>query len=207
MVRASRLHDSTAIEEVRPGRPHHKTHKEALEHFDNSGRNGRVGDAPMTFFAVMIASTPPTAPPEAENLVRLLFWVAVPAVILATILAAFIKRAILSSPRFRDRRPNWRTFAWVAVSDMVAWAVLWPALLAVRIHGIGGGRGIWIIALLLVVALGYTGNRYGFGRAFDPAIAGSLRGTLLAELFTILMPVLAVIFGVLIFWLIAALGV
>jgi len=161
----------------------------------------------MTLLAVMIASATPSAPPEAENLVRLLFWIAVPAVILATILAAFIKRAILSSPRFRDRRPNWRTFAWVAISDMVAWAVLWPALLAVRIQGIGGGRGIWIIALLLVVALGYTGNRYGFGRAFDPAIAGSLRGTLLAELFTILLPVLAVVFGVLIFWLIAALGV
>ena len=161
----------------------------------------------MTLLAVIIASAPPSAPPEAENLVRLLFWIAVPAVILATILAAFIKRAILSSPRFLDRRPPWRTFAWVAVSDMVAWAVLWPALLAVRIQGIGGGRGIWIIALLLVVALGYTGNRYGFGRAFDPAIAGSLRGTLLAELFTILLPVLAVVFGVLIFWLIAAIGV
>ena len=161
----------------------------------------------MTLLAVMIASAPPSAPPEAENLVRLLFWIAVPAVILATIVAAFIKRAILSSPRFLDRRPPWRTFAWIAVSDMVAWAVLWPALLAVRIQGIGGGRGIWILALLLVVALGYTGNRYGFGRAFDPAIAGSLRGTLLAELFTILLPVLAVVFGVLIFWLIAAIGV
>jgi len=161
----------------------------------------------MTLLAVMIASAPPSAPPEAENLVRLLFWIAVPAVILATILAAFIKRATLSSPRFLDRRPPWRTFAWVAVADMVAWAVLWPALLVVRIRGIGDGRGLWIIALLLVVALGYTGNRYGFGRAFDPAIAGSLRGTLLAEFFTILMPVLAVIFGVLIFWLIAAIGV
>ena len=161
----------------------------------------------MTLLAVMIASAPPSAPPEAENLVRLLFWIAVPAVILATILAAFIKRAILSSPRFLDRRPPWRTFAWVAVADMVAWAVLWPALLVVRIRGIGGGRGLWILALLLVVALGYTGNRYGFGRAFDPAIAGSLRGTLLAELFTILLPVLAVVFGVLIFWLIAAIGV
>ncbi len=161
----------------------------------------------MTAFAAFIASAAPTAPPEAEDLGRLLLWVGVPAVILATIVAAFIKRTILSSPRFRDRRPTWRTFAWVAVSDMVAWAVLWPALLAVRIQGIGGSRGIWIVALLLVVALGYTGNRYGFGRAFDPAIAGSLRGTLLAELFTILMPVLAVVFGVMIFWLIAAIGV
>jgi hypothetical protein len=89
----------------------------------------------------------------------------------------------------------------------VAWAVLWPALLAVRIQGIGGWRGLWIVALVLVVALGYTGNRYGFGRAFDPTIVGSLRGTLLAELFTILMPVLAVVFGVLIFWLLAAIGV
>jgi len=161
----------------------------------------------MPMLAVIVTGASAAAPPPAEDLGRLLLWVGVPAVILATILAAFIKRAILSSPRFLDRRPPWRTFAWVAVSDMVAWAVLWPALLAVRIQGIGGGRGIWIIALLLVVALGYTGNRYGFGRAFDPAIAGSLRGTLLAEFFTILMPVLAVVIGVLIFWLITALGV
>jgi len=161
----------------------------------------------MPLLAVMIASTSAAAPPPAEDFGRLLLWAAVPAVILATIAAGFIKRVILSSPRFRGRRPSWRTFAWVAISDMLAWAVLWPALLAVRIQGISGGRGLWIMALLLVVALGYTGNRYGFGRAFDPAIAGSLRGTLLAELFTILMPVLAVIFGVLIFWLIAALGV
>ena len=161
----------------------------------------------MSLLAMMIATASPTAPPPAQDLGRLLLWVAVPAVILATIVAAFIKRAILSSPRFRERRPTWRTFAWVAVSDAVAWAVLWPALLAVRIHGIGGGRGLWMIALLLVVALGYTGNRYGFGLAFDPAIAGSLRGTLLAELFTILMPVLAAVFGVLIFWFIAAIGV
>jgi hypothetical protein len=161
----------------------------------------------MPTLAALIASAFPTAPPPAEDLSRLLLWVAAPAVILATIVAAFIKRAILSSPRFRDRRPTWRIFAWVAVSDMVAWAVLWPALLAVRIQGLGGNRGLWVLALLLVVALGYTGNRYGFGRAFDPAIAGSLRGTLLAELFTILMPVLAVIFGLLIFWILAAIGV
>ena len=161
----------------------------------------------MPMLAVIVAGASAAVPSPAEDLGRLLLWVGVPAVILATIVAAFIKRTILSSPRFRDRRPTWRTFAWVAVSDMVAWAVLWPALLAVRIQGIGGSRGIWIVALLLVVALGYTGNRYGFGRAFDPAIAGSLRGTLLAELFTILMPVLAVVFGVMIFWLIAAIGV
>lgn len=161
----------------------------------------------MTSLVMMVAGAPAFASPPAEDLGRLLLWVAVPAVILATIAAAFIKRAILSSTRFRDRRPTWRTFAWVAVSDMVAWAVLWPALLAVRIQGLGGNRGLWILALLLVVALGYTGNRYGFGRAFDPAFAGSLRGTLLAELFTILMPVLAVVFGLLIYWLLAAIGV
>jgi hypothetical protein len=161
----------------------------------------------MPLLAVIIASASAAAPPSAEDLGRLLLWVAVPAVILASIVAAFIKRAILSTTKFRDRRPAWRTFAWVAVSDMVAWAVLWPALIAVRIQGVSGGRGLWVFALLLVVVLGYTGNRYGFGRAFDPAIAGSLRGTLLAELFTILMPILAVVFGVLIFWLIAAIGV
>jgi hypothetical protein len=156
---------------------------------------------------LQLISAGASAAAPAEGLGRIVMWVAVPAVILATIVAGFIKRAILSAPRFRDRRPSWRTFAWVAVSDMVAWAVLWPALLAVRIQGVGGGRGLWILALLLVVALGYTGNRYGFGRAFDPAIAGSLRGTLLAELFTILMPVLAVAFGILIYWVLASTGV
>jgi hypothetical protein len=159
----------------------------------------------MTTLVLISAGAAAAAP--AEDLGRILMWVAVPAVILATIVAGFIKRAILSTPRFRDRRPTWHTFAWVAVSDMVAWAILWPALLAVRIQGVGGGRGLWILALLLVVALGYTGNRYGFGRAFDPAIAGSLRGTLLAELFTILMPVLAVAFGILIYWALATTGV
>jgi hypothetical protein len=160
----------------------------------------------MSMLAVMLNGASGGPPTAAEDLGRLLLWVAVPAVILATLVAGLIKHAILSSPRFRDQRPSWRTFAWVAISDMVAWAVLWPALLVVRIHGLAGGRSLWIIALLLVVALGYTGNRYGFGRALDPAIAGSLRGTLLAELFTILMPVLAVIFGLLIFWLLSLLG-
>jgi hypothetical protein len=160
----------------------------------------------MTDLAAMILGASTAAPPPAEDLGRLLLWVAVPAVILATIVAAFIKRAILSRPRFRDRRPTWRTFAWVAVSDMVAWAVLWPALLTVRLQGLGGNRGLWILALLLVVALGYTGNRYGFGRAFDPAVAGSLRGTLMAELFTILMPVLAVVFGIMIYWILSFIG-
>ena len=161
----------------------------------------------MTLIAALVAGASPAAPPPAEDLGWLVLWVAVPAVILATIAAAAIKRAILSLPRFRERRPSWRTFAWVAVSDMVAWAVLWPALLTVRIQGLAGNRGLWIIALLLVVTLGYTGNRYGFGKAFDPVVAGSLRGTLLAELFTILMPVLAVVFGLLIFSILSVLGV
>jgi hypothetical protein len=161
----------------------------------------------MPAFAVIVAGATSTAPPAAEDFGRLLVWIAVPAVILATIVAAYIKRAVLSRPRFRDRRPTWRTFAWVAVSDMVAWAVLWPALLVVRLQGVGGNRGLWILALLLVVALGYLGNRYGFGRAFDPDFAGSLRGTLLAELFTILMPLLAFVFGLLIYWIYSAFGV
>ena len=109
----------------------------------------------MPIFATIVASASPTAPPPAEDLGRLLLWVGVPAVILATFVAAFIKHAVLSSPRFRDRRPTWRTFAWVAVSDMVAWAVLWPALLAVRIHGLGGGlaaQRLDIAAFILDIA-------------------------------------------------------
>jgi F0F1-type ATP synthase membrane subunit c/vacuolar-type H+-ATPase subunit K len=88
----------------------------------------------------------------------------------------------------------------VGLADLVAWALLWPALLAVRLQGVSSNRGLWILALMMVIALGYIANRYGFGRAFDPSVAGSVRGTMLAELFTILMPVLAVIFGLVIFF-------
>jgi len=165
----------------------------------------------VLFLSTLAASS---VTPPAEDLGRLLVWVAVPAAIIGAAVAAFIKRAILSikrailsRPRFRSRRPGARTFVWIAIADMVAWAVLWPALLVVRIQGVAGQRGLWMIALLLVVVLGYIANRYGFGRAFDPAVAGSLRGTLLAELFTILMPVLSVVFGFLIFWLLRAFGI
>jgi len=156
---------------------------------------------------MLLATAPPTAPPPAEDLGRLLMWVAVPAAILGALAATAIKRAILSSPRFRRHLPPIRTFVWIMTADMAVWGVLWPALLAVRIQGLSGHRGLWVIALLLVVALGYFANRYGFAKAFDPAVAGSLRGTLLAELFTILMPVLSVGFGFVIYWLQSTLGV
>ncbi len=156
---------------------------------------------------VLSNSAASSVTPSAEDLGRLLVWVAVPAAILGAAAAGLIKRAILSKPRFRSRRPVARTFVWIAIADMVAWAVLWPALLVVRIQGVAGQRGLWMIALLLVVALGYIANRYGFGKAFDPAVAGSLRGTMLAELFTILMPVLSVGFGFLIFWILGVLGI
>jgi len=147
------------------------------------------------------------APPPTEDLGRLLVWVAVPAAILGATVAAVIKRAVLSSPRFRRHRPGLRTFVWIMIADMAAWGVLWPSLLAVRIQGMSGHRGLWVIALLLVVALGYIANRYGFAKAFDPAVAGNLRGTLLADFFTILMPILSVGFGFVIYWLLTGLGV
>jgi hypothetical protein len=156
---------------------------------------------------LLIAAAASVSSPEAEDLGRVLLWVAVPAVLLGTAAAAAIKWAVLSRPRFGGQRPGFRTFIWVGIADMVAWAVLWPALLALRLRGLESGRGLWVLALLMVVALGYLANRYGFGRAFDPRVAGSIRGTLLAELFTILMPVLSVAFGFAIFWLLGALGV
>lgn len=154
----------------------------------------------------MSSAAAAAAVPEAEDLGRLLLWVAVPAVLLGTAAAAAIKRAVLSRPRFAEHRPGISTFVWVGLADMVAWAVMWPLLLAVRIRGLESGRGLWVFALLMVVALAYIANRYGFGRAFDPRIAGSVRGTLLAELFTILMPVLSLGFGLAIFGLLRVLG-
>jgi len=147
---------------------------------------------------------PTTGPPS--ELEQLLVWVAVPAAILGALAAAAIKRAVLSRPRFRDHRPGFRAFIWVGLADLVVWAILWPALLAVRLQGISSNRGLWVLALLMVVALGYIANRYGFGRAFDPSVAGSVRGTMLAELFTILMPVLAVVFGIVILFAIGMWG-
>jgi hypothetical protein len=131
-------------------------------------------------------------PPPSGAFGQLLVWVAVPAAILGAIAAGAIKRAVLASPRFLDHRPGVRTFVWVGLADLVAWAVLWPALLVVRLQGVSSKRGLWVLALLMVVALGYIANRYGFHRALHPTVAGSVRGTLLAELFTILMPVLSV---------------
>jgi hypothetical protein len=96
---------------------------------------------------------------------------------------------------------------WIAIADLIVWAVLWPALLVVRIQGPSAPRALWVLGVLLVISLGYFANRYGFGRAFDPKIAGSMRGTMLAELFTILMPVFAVFFGLVIYWILAAMGV
>jgi len=140
-----------------------------------------------------------TAPPDATA--NLLVWVAVPAAILGALAAGAIKRAVLSRPRFREHRPGLRTFVWVGLADLVAWGVLWPSLVAVRLQGGSSNRGLWILALLMVVALGYIANRYGFGKALDPSVAGSVRGTLLAEFFTILMPLLAVICGLVIFFI------
>lgn len=155
---------------------------------------------------LLAAAAASVSSPEAENLGRVLLWVAVPAVLLGTAAAAAIKRAVLSRPRFAAHRPGLRSFVWVGLADLVAWAVLWPALLALRLRGLESGRGLWVLALLMVVALGYLANRYGFGRAFDPRVAGSIRGTLLAELFTILMPVLSVGFGFAIYQLLGVLG-
>jgi len=162
----------------------------------------------MTVFAsiAQLTSTAAAEPAAAEPFARLLLWVVVPAAILGALAAGAIKRAVLSRPRFRDHRPGVRTFVWVGLADLVAWAILWPALLAVRLQGISSNRGLWVLALLMVVALGYIANRYGFGRAFDPSVAGSVRGTMLAELFTILMPVLAVIFGLVIFFVLGMWG-
>jgi hypothetical protein len=154
----------------------------------------------------IIATITSALPSEADDLSRLLLWVAVPAVLIATAAAAAIKWAILSRPTFRPHRPGLWTFFWVGIADLVAWAVLWPALVAVRIRGIGDMRSLWVVALLMVVALGFVANRYGFGRALHSEVAGSMRGTLWAELFTILMPVLAVLIALALFWLISRLG-
>jgi len=143
----------------------------------------------------------------ADDLSRILLWVAVPAAILGAAVAGVIKHAVLARPRYAAHRPGLRTFVWVGLADLVAWGVLWPALLSVRLRGLGSGRALWTVALLLVVALGYLANRSGFGRALDPKVAGSLRGTLVAELFTVLMPVFAVVIGLALYLLLAALGV
>jgi hypothetical protein len=161
----------------------------------------------MPPIAAMLVAALPGALPPAEDLGRLLVLVAVPAAVLGALAAAFIKRAVLSRSRFRRHRPGLRTFIWIMIADMAVWGVLWPSLLAVRIQGVSGHRGLWVIGLLLVVALGYIANRYGFAKAFDPAVAGNVRGTLLAELFTVLMPVLSVVFGLIFFWLLVRLGV
>jgi hypothetical protein len=146
----------------------------------------------MNALTSIVASAP------ADDPGRLLVWIAVPAAIFGALVAGAIKRAILSNPRFRGHRPGIRIFFWIGLADLIVWAILWPSLLAVRLHSGTSNRALWILALLMVIALGYIANRYGFGKALDPAVAGSLRGTLLAELFTVLMPIISVIAGIMV---------
>jgi hypothetical protein len=164
----------------------------------------------MTVFASIAQLTPTVAaePATTETFARVLVWVAVPAAILGATVAGAIKRAVLASPRFLEHRPGVRTFVWVGLADLVVWAVLWPALLAVRLQGVGPRRGLWVLALLMVVSLGYIANRYGFHKALHPDVAGGVRGTLVAELFTVLMPLLSVVFAlVLLFFALRLRGV
>jgi hypothetical protein len=106
------------------------------------------------------ARLPPTGDPG-----QVVVWVAVPAAILGAIAAGAIKRFVLAHPRFLAHRPGVSTFVWVGLADAVAWAILWPALLAARLQASSSHRGLWVLALLV------------------------------AELFTILMPVLSVVFA------------
>jgi hypothetical protein len=146
-------------------------------------------------WSALLASSGAALSSPTGDLGQLLVWVAVPAAILGATAAGAIKRAVLGHPRFLNHRPGVRTFIWVGLADIVTWALLWPALLAVRLQGVSSKRGLWVLAMLMVVALGYIANRYGFHRALHPNVAGSLRGTLVAEFFTILMPALSVVFA------------
>ena len=155
--------------------------------------------------SLVLAAPPPAA--AAQDIGPLLVWVAVPAAILGAVLAAIIKKAILSRPRYREHRPGVRAFITVGILDLAVWAVLWPTLLAGRIHGVWSQRSHYVVAMLMVIAAAYLANRIGFRSALKPEVAGSLRGTLLADFFTVLMPMLSVALGLLFFWLIATLGI
>ncbi len=155
--------------------------------------------------SLVLAIPPPAA--TAQDIGPLLVWVAVPAAIMGAVLAAIIKHAILSRPRYRAHRPGFRAFITVGILELAVWGVLWPTLLVGRIAGAWAQRSHYVIAMLMVIAAAYLANRIGLRSALNPEIAGSLRGTLLADFFTILMPVLSVALGLLIFWLIATLGI
>lgn len=155
--------------------------------------------------SLVLAIPPPAA--TAQDIGPLLVWVAVPAAIMGAVLALAIKYAILGRPRYREHRPVIRTFITVGILELAVWGVLWPTLLVGRIAGALAHRSHYVIAMLMVIAAAYLANRIGLRSALNPEIAGSLRGTLLADFFTILMPVLSVALGFLVFWLIATLGI
>ncbi|MEJ2188326.1 MAG: hypothetical protein P8Y93_02725 [Acidobacteriota bacterium] len=149
----------------------------------------------------------PTAPAvSAQNIGPLLVWVAVPSAIAGASLALILKRAILGRPRYREHRPPVSTFITVGVLELAIWGVLWPTLLVGRVAGAWSQRSHYVIAMLLVIGAAYLSNRIGLRGALNPEVAGNLRGTLLADLFTVLMPALSIIFGLVFFWLIATFG-
>jgi hypothetical protein len=149
----------------------------------------------------------PTAPAaSAQNIGPLLVWVAVPSAIAGAFLALVTKRAILGRPRYRKHRPTVSTFITVGILELAIWGVLWPTLLVGRAAGAWSQRSHYVIAMLLVIGAAYLSNRIGLRGALNPEVAGSLRGTLLADIFTVLMPALSVLIGLLLFWIIATFG-
>lgn len=156
--------------------------------------------------AAAVLAEPTATAVSAQNVGPLLVWVAVPSAIAGAFLALIIKRAILGRPHYREHRPPASTFITVGILELAIWGVLWPTLLVGRAAGVWSQRSHYVIAMLLVIAAAYLSNRIGLRRALNPGVAGNLRGTLLADFFTILMPALSVLIGLLLFWIIATLG-
>ena len=163
-----------------------------------------MSNALSTSAALLWETTEPAS--SAQNIGPLFVWVAVPAAIAGALLALVIKYAILGRPRYRTHRPPMRTFITVGILELAIWGVLWPTLLVGRVAGAWSQRSHYVVAMLLVIAVAYLSNRIGLRNALRPEIAGSLRGTLLADLFTVLMPALSIILGLILFWIFAMIG-
>jgi hypothetical protein len=136
---------------------------------------------------------------QAQDIGPLVLIVALPGVLLGVAGSVWFKVLLLSRPRYRASRPRLRRFLGLGLADFAVWALLLPAVLALRIGGQWVYREHMLLAIVAAFACGYLLNYFAFRRTLMQAGTGLSAGVALSASFTIAMPALVFIAGSTIF--------
>jgi hypothetical protein len=156
------------------------------------------GAAPLPACGLLTALWWPTLA-QAQDIGPLVLIVALPSVLLGAAGSVWLKVLLLSRPLYRAQRPRLRRFVGLGLADFAVWALLLPAVLALRLSGQWVYREHMLLALVAAFVCSYLVNYFAFRRALLQAGAGLAAGVLLSALFAIAMPALVFIAGSTIF--------